>query len=202
MIRSVRLRGGWPLAAGLAVLVLSACDGGITEPTPPDPGATLTVDASSATAWALVDLAVPARVVPAAEPAASSEWDIAFRATGVMLNGGTNGSAGVVAACVCQNAGATDEQVKAMTPESELADFEAVTAAGIPAAGAAWTTDVFDQKKWYRYNLTGSDHQVWPTYDVYLVRRGSEVFKVQLTGYYGEDGKARQIRFRYARLAG
>ncbi|MEW5926048.1 MAG: HmuY family protein [Gemmatimonadota bacterium] len=188
-------------AAG-AALVLAACDGGLTDAAPVDPGATLTVDASSATAWALVDLGSPARLVQAADPASSPAWDIAFRTTAVTVNGGTSGPADVVAYCVCQNESATNEQVKTMTPESELADFQAVTRAQIPAAGAAWSAAALDQKKWYRYNITGSDHQVWPTHDVYLVKRGEEVYKVQLTGYYGADGKPRQITFRYAKLAG
>lgn len=187
-------------AAGLA-LSATACDSSPTEPVP-DPGAALTVDASSNTAWALVNLGSPAQLVQASDPAASAAWDLGFQTTKVMLNGGATGPAGMVAYCVCQNAAASNEQIKTMTPESELTDFETVTKAQIPAAGDAWSAGVLDQKRWYRYNITGSDHQVWPTYDVYMVKRGNEVYKVQLTGYYGADGKPRQITFRYARLTG
>jgi hypothetical protein len=56
-------------------------------------------------------------------------------------------------------------------------------------------------KPWYRYNITGTDNQIWPTYDVYLVRRGSDVYKVQLVGYYDAGGRSRQITVRYAPLA-
>jgi hypothetical protein len=60
---------------------------------------------------------------------------------------------------------------------------------------------VFDEHRWYRYNLTGTDHQIWPTYDVYLIRRGTEVYKVQLVSYYDATGDSRHITFRYAPLA-
>lgn len=194
--------GGRLLSAGLIAVAAAACEGGPIDPPPSDLGATLTVDASSATTWALVDLGTPAQLVQVSDPAASPAWDLGFQTTKVMVNGSTSGSAGVVAYCVCQNASATNEQVKTMTPETELADFQAVTRAQIPAAGEAWSAEVFDQKRWYRYNITGSDHQVWPTHDVYLVKRGNEIYKLQLTGYYGADGKPRQITFRYAKLAG
>ncbi len=59
---------------------------------------------------------------------------------------------------------------------------------------------VFVSKPWYRYNITGTDNQIWPTYNVYLVKRGSETYKVQLTSYYGTTGTSRQITIRYARL--
>ena len=188
------------LSAGLLALAAAGCESSATEPEILDPGASLTVDASSKTAWALVDLGSPAQVVQVSDPAASPAWDLGFQTTKLILNGGENGPASMVAYCLCQNAGTTNEQIMAMTPDSERADFESVTRAQIPAAGAAWSATVFDDSKWYRYNLEGN-HQVWPTYDVYLVKRGSEVYKVQVTGYYGADGTPRQISFRYARLA-
>lgn len=339
-------------AAPLLVLaaVLAGCgDGSPAEPDAPAV-AQLTVNAESG--WALVDLGDPARVVTGSEPARATDWDIGFFGTGVMLNGGDAGPGGVVGYCVCQNQGASDAQVKAMTPESELGDFQAVGAAQLPTADSLWRSDalvpaiagwyrydaatrvvsaaperswkvrtaegtafaklrvaklegptrthagrvtleyavqsaagapmgevrqlsvdlaaggvyidlvkgavsdaadwdlrlegytlrvnggvsgrgqagavpgaepfaqigtasdipaqvykadafggVFDARRWYRYNLDGS-HQVWPTYDVYLVRRGSEIYKVQLTGYYGPAGESRRVTFRYAKLAG
>ena len=61
---------------------------------------------------------------------------------------------------------------------------------------------VFDAHAWYRYNITGQDHQIWPTYDVYVVRRGAEVYKLQLISYYSPAGIDRNVTFRYAKLAG
>jgi hypothetical protein len=332
----------------LLLALLAACGRDeITAPTALAEG-TVTVDATS---WAYLSLAEGRAVTPA-DPPTSTEWDVAFSATSVMLNGGQAGPGGVVGHCVCQNAATspTTEQLLAMTAESELADFTAVTAAGLPPASAyasdaltpaitgwhtgagasaaaagdrAWlvrlrdgtayaavrvaalagasaatpgrvtleyrlqptasaplgaartlvvdvpagaaarvdllggatTADatawdlrfdgwtlrlnggasgggraaaavaeqplallttaataaqayradayagVFAQHPWHRYNLLG-DHRVTPTFDVYLVRRGSVVYKLQVTGYYGPAGETRRITVRYEQLAG
>jgi hypothetical protein len=188
-----------------ACAALIACDESTTEPVDPPATATLTVDASAG--WVYVDLTDEPAVVAAADPAASTTWDIAFQTTAVKLNGGASGPGAVAGYCVCGNAGATAEALMAMTPASEQGDFEAVTVASLPSSGS-WIEDaaepggVFQQSPWYRYNLTGQDHQVWPTYDVYLIRAGGEVYKVQIIGYYGQTGDPRQITFRSARLDG
>jgi hypothetical protein len=150
----------------------------------------------------LVDLQNEGRIVEASDPASSTLWDVGFQTSKVMVNGGAAGPAGIVAYCLCQNAAATPAQIMAMTPESELAKFEAVTAANVPGAGAGWSAQVMTDKPWYRYNLTGQDHFIWPTYDVYLIRRGEAVYKLQITGYYSATGDPRFITFRYAQLAG
>ena len=303
----------------------------------------LTLDASSAWAYASLD---EGEAVVVEEPTSAPGWDIGFNATRVMLNGGAAGPAGVVGTCLCQNAGATDPQIVAFTPESELPDFEAVTSADIPdasefqsdalvpaiqgwyagtgetavaapensslarlqdgtsfaklhvisahrslaehagqvtfefavqpaadqpfeatrtvtldasapsrvdlntgattradtasdlsldgftiqlnggvsgrgAAAAAVATEefssiatatidprsylqdnfggVFNSHPWYRYNLTG-ENIIHPTFEVYLIKRGDDVYKVQLVNYYGSTGEPRHITFRYARL--
>jgi hypothetical protein len=331
---------------------LAACEGGAVAPVVPVTQS-ITVDAS--TAFAYLRLDDTAQVVPVSDPATSEAWDIGFFATTVTLNGGAAGPGGVTGYCVCNNAAATNEQIATLTPESELAAFEGVTAAAIPAASAfqadtlapaisGWSTGtpgsgavtptagrawilregtstvilgkfqvtaisgnaaagptsvtfeyalqpapgqpfgavqsrtvtltpgapvyfdlssgaegspaswdlrfegwtirlnsgvsgsgtlravldtstpfasidagyaatapaqafrgdaysgVFAGNPWYRYNITGTDNQIWPTYNVYLVRRGTAVFRVQLTGYYGPGGQSRQITVRYARL--
>lgn len=333
------------LAAALAALGV-ACSDEITLPEDPVAG-TFAIDAS--TGYGFLNLA-EGEIVEIEDPATSTAWDLALFATTVTLNGGEAGPAGVVAHCICQNAGATNEQVLAMTPESELADFEAIDAGDIPSASSAWSADVltpairewavgtgataapaagtfwkirladgtsfaklritsienatathagdvtiefavqptaaapfgevksltfdvaagpisvdlntgatvqsadwdvrfegwvirvnsgisgsgeagaaapeegetfatlttavtaaqayaadryagvFGSSPWYRYNLTGQ-HRVHPTFDVYLVRRGDNVYKVQLTGYYGPAGQARQIGLRYEQIA-
>jgi hypothetical protein len=335
--------------AAAPLFSLAACSDGGTASDPVPDGGTVTVDASAS--WALLDLdaANPSTTADAGSPA----WEIGLFATSVMLNGGAAGPGGVVGYCVCQNAAATGAQVQAMTPASELADFEAVGLSSVPADPAAWTTDalvpvlsgwyaydqtthqvsaapsrvfklrtaegaayaklrvtgiagaarehagrvtieyavqpakgaamgaaktatvdvsggrvyfdlvrgevstsadwdlafegwdirvnggvsgggqagavpvedafaaivdasdlqaslyrgdayggVFDEHRWYRYNLTGTDHQVWPTFDVYLVKSGSTIWKVQITGYYGPNAEPRRISVRYAKVSG
>ncbi|HET7274726.1 MAG TPA: HmuY family protein [Longimicrobiaceae bacterium] len=186
----------------VAVLALAGCSESSTGPEKPDPEPIRTITVDAAEAWAYADLqGDTAALVAVADPTSSAAWDIGFFKTAVQLNGGASGPGDMVAVCLCQNADATDAEVQQLTAATELADFEAVTAADIPAAGAAWTSDVFETAPWYRYDLAGN-HQIWPTFEVYLLRRGDEVYKIQLIGYYGPAGETRQITFRYAQLAG
>lgn len=339
---------------GLAALVLlAACDGSPTGEGGPDEPEFLTVTLDGSTGWAYADLDAAAPAVTVANPATNTAWDIAVNATSVMINGGQAGPGGMLGWCLCQNEAATNDQVKAFTPESQLAAFTGATAALAPADPAAWKVDslasaitgwwsynttthvvsanparvyyvrtaegtawaklrvtaltdpqrahagkvtlewalqtsaagplgavrqatvdvangrvyfdlgtgaagtatdwdialegydirvnggasgsgqagavlatesfdaitnaasppatvfkgdsyggVFKNQPWYRYNLTGSDHQVWPTFNVYLLKRGATLYKVQLTSYYGPAGETRRISIRYAKLAG
>jgi hypothetical protein len=335
------------LRAALPCVVLPiafACSSGELEAPPEQTEGTLTVDAS--TGWAFASIGNEGGV-SVTDPATSAAWDVGFNATRVMLNGGAAGPGGVLGYCICQNAGASDAEIVAMTGEAELADFDAVGPADIPAdasfeseilqtavngwysgtgaaavaatdrawllrlqdgesyaklrvtalagptaahagqvtleyalqptaeaafeptqtvtldasslagldlntgstapaegewdlslegftlklnsgvsgsgaAGAtpspepfaavttaavdsrAYQTDgfagVFGSHPWYRYNLTG-ENIIHPTFDVYLVKRGAEVYKVQLIDYYSPAGAPRNISFRYAALA-
>jgi hypothetical protein len=116
----------------------------------------------------------------------AADWDLALEGYDIRVNGGASGGgqAGAVAATEA---------------------FDAITNAAAPPA-TVFRGDsyggVFRARPWYRYNLTGSDHQVWPTYDVYLLKRGDALFKVQIASYYGPAGEPRRITLRYARLAG
>lgn len=350
MIRPIRAPA--PRAAVCAFLLapLLACTD--DEPTGPEDAGVGTQTIDAAAAWAYVTFAAEgASTISVNDRSSSSSWDMGFFATSVMLNGGAAGPGGVSGYCVCQNAGATDGQILAMTAETERADFDAVTALQIPVDDAAWQSDalapvidewfrynptthavtaavekawkvrtasgasyakfhvtslangtqqhageitfeyalqasagapfepvhaatvdvsagavhydleggvvvsgsdewdlrfegydirvnggvsgkasagaslaeesfdaiadasdltashyrgdayggVFDEHAWYRYNLEGN-HQIWPTFDVYLIRRGGSVYKVQLTNYYSATGEARNITLRYARL--
>ncbi|HEX2211413.1 MAG TPA: HmuY family protein [Longimicrobium sp.] len=116
----------------------------------------------------------------------AAQWDIALEGYDIRVNGGASGGgqAGAVAA--------TDP-------------FPSITNAAAPPA-TVFKGDsyggVFKARPWYRYNLTGTDHQVWPTFNVYLLKRGDRLYKVQLTSYYGPAGETRRITVRYARIAG
>jgi len=111
-------------------------------------------------------------------------WDIAFEGYQIRVNGGVSGSGSAAAVAL------TD-------PFESLDD-----ASGVPAT--AYRADafggVFNTHRWYRYNLTGQDHQIWPTFDVYLLRKGDAVYKLQLINYYNAAGDARHITFRYAQV--
>jgi hypothetical protein len=337
-----------PLALAAA---LAACSSdSSTAPTEQPSTQALTVDASQA--FGYVALGNPAQVVTVADPTGSTTWDIGFFATTVTLNGGAAGPGAVSGYCICQNAQATTADLQAMTPDNQLAAFDAVTTTQIPAedqfqsdqltpvisgwftgtapnvtpnpavtwilrkgtssvvlakfhitgiqnatatsagsvtfeyalepsSGAAFpapvtktvavgstpvyfdltagdvstTTSwdlaftgytikvnggvsgtggvmavpdnvtpfssidvayastappqayradefggVFSANKWYKYNITGTDNQIWPTFNVYLIKKGADVYKVQLTGYYATDAAPRHISVRYRKL--
>lgn len=117
------------------------------------------------------------------EESDGTDWDLRFEGYTIRVNGGVSGGgeAGAVAA---------GDSFEAFEDASEIPStlYRGDTYGG-----------VFDAHRWYRYDLEGN-HQIWPTYDVYLIRRGAAVYKLQLVGYYGETGDSRQITFRYARL--
>src|SRR5687767_7920804 len=118
-----------------SVIAAAACSS--NEPLGPGPTATQTITTDSAGSWVYVlfeDIA--ANVSGIASPSTSTEWHMAFNGTSVMLNGGAAGPGGVKGYCVCQNGSPTNEQIQTFSASSELADFEAVTAADIPAASA------------------------------------------------------------------
>ncbi len=128
------------LFAAAAVAVLSACaTDDVVAPPQLETEGSLTVVATSS--WQFVSLADSSQVTPTPSANASASWDIAFFGTNVTLNGGDAGPGGVTAACLCQNAEATNEQVLAMTAESEFAEFDTVSAvpAGLTFTGDALT---------------------------------------------------------------
>ncbi|MGQ0766918.1 MAG: HmuY family protein [Gemmatimonadota bacterium] len=118
---------------------------------------------------------------------ASGSWDLRFSAFEIRTNGGVSGAGSMMA-----------------LPDDAM-PFAQISAqyAALPPA-AAFRRDaysgVFNSRPWYRYNITGTDNQIWPLFNVYLVKRGSEVWKVQLTSYYRSDGASRHITLRYARI--
>jgi hypothetical protein len=335
-----------PLAlAGVLVAALAGCNSDDTIAPPPPVEGAFTVNAVQG--WVFVNVADSSVVTPAPSPGQSSDWDIGFFATSVMLNGGEAGPGGVTGFCICQNDQATGTEVLAMTAESELADFDAITSvpagvtfvedvlapalsgwftgAGVTAVadptrsflvrladsvayakvhvteienptatsagsvtlefavqpsptgalgatqtltvdlstgpvgvdlntGAVTTsatdwdlqlsgfairvnggvsgpgkgavaagtgtfasittaktadqayqidrfTGVFGAHPYYRYNILG-DNRISPTFDVYLIRRGNAVYKLQVLSYYDPTSAPRYITFRYKQIAG
>lgn len=51
----------------------------------------------------------------------------------------------------------------------------------------------------FRYNLNG-DNRLAPSFNTYLIRNGSNVYKLQLIGYYGASGAGGFPTLRYARI--
>ncbi len=105
---------------------------------------------------------------------AEGTWDIQLEGFTLRLNGGA-------------------------TPSPDA--FDAIVTAKVDSR--AYQVDrfagVFSSHPWYRYNLTG-ENRIHPTFDVFLIRRGADVYKVQLIDYYSTSGEPRRISFRYAKL--
>jgi len=119
----------------------------------------------------------------------SSDWEAKFDHWDIHLNGGVSGP-GAVAGLV-DSADAYASITYAMVAPIPPQAFQVDAFSG-----------VFGTKPWYRYNITGADNQIWPTFSTYLIKRGATVFKVQLVGYYATNGSPRHITVRYARLQG
>lgn len=121
--------------AALSLVGLAACEG---ESSPDDftpQEGTITIDASSSTAFTYFSFADNG-VVQIADPRASSEWDLALRRFEVRLNGGVAGPVGVTGFNLENNAGLSSSEVLALTPENTRAAFEAVDEGDIPASGS------------------------------------------------------------------
>lgn len=134
-------RGSFPdiralLAIPLLLVGVLACEDEATAPTDEFPEGTLMVDASSAVAFSYITLADGGSVVTPADPANSTDWDVAFRRFGVRLNGGVAGPGSVAGYNLGNNAALTSEEVVALDATDGEAAFEAVTADDIPAASA------------------------------------------------------------------
>lgn len=119
---------------------------------------------------------------------AAEGWDLRFDGYTLRLNGGVSGTGSAGAA----------EATEA---------FDAITTASVDSrayradsyGGVFSATD--PGKRWYKYNIQG-DHRISPTFNVYLLRRGDDVYKVQLIDYYDptDPSKPRRISFRYAKI--
>lgn len=119
---------------------------------------------------------------------ATSAWDLLLSGFEIRVNGGVSGTGGVSALL--------DDS----TPFGQITSAYAATAPAV-AYRADSFGGVFATSPWYQYNITGTDNQIWPKFNVYLIKRGDTVFKVQITGYYNTSGVPRQITIRSSRVS-
>jgi len=149
-----------------------------------DGSTTTQVDASSETDWVYLDVDSKAEVT-----AAEASWDVAFRRTKIMVDGGVSGGGGVEIA---------------IAPDG---DFGAMAAA--PADG--YFTDAADgddadadpdlafarEEGWYSYDPM--THVITPRERIYVVRSTDGAYvKVQLNDYYDDAGTSGFPTFQWA----
>lgn len=135
-----------------ALLALAACESDTNAP-PPQAGE-LEINASSDTDFTYFSFADDC-VVTIADPATSSNWDLAIRRYTVRLNGGVAGPKGVTGLNLENNVGASDAEILAFTAEGEQVAFDAVDASDIPAAGFTSENLAPDYTSWFRPTATG-----------------------------------------------
>jgi hypothetical protein len=150
------------------------------QPSATDPlGATQTLTVDLATGAKNIDLQTGSETTNAAE------WDLRLEKFTIRVNGSVSGPG---------KGGA------ATTTES----FESITTA--KTADQAYQVDrfagVFGASPYYRYNILG-DNRISPNFNVYLIKRGTAVYKLQVLSYYNPASptQARYITFRYEQIA-
>jgi len=82
------------------------------------------------------------------------------------------------------------------------------SASGAPAYGGflaglsgpiPYSTSLADPSGAFLYNLAG-DHRLSPTFNVYLIKVGTSVYKLQVTGYYNATGTSGYPTIRFAKI--
>ncbi len=112
------------------------------------------------------------------DPSALTGWDLnvqydsAADAYRIALNGGASGRGSA------QGFGPVTD------PDAYTTGARGTAAGQVPIYFSDATGGIFVESPWYGYNLTGSDNRLWPNYRVYLIKTGSEVYKLQILSYY------------------
>ncbi|RVU85955.1 hypothetical protein EOL70_00445 [Leucothrix sargassi] len=125
----------------------------------------------------------------------SDDWDLSVtvsdRDTVIQVNGGASGSGDAAVAYVY----ALDDSGN---PVADATVWDVDNIASYTEGGDvySWYQDgsssAFDNPGTYgafEYNIAGG-HKMWPNYATYIVNDGEAYYKLQLLGYYGEDGTA------------
>lgn len=145
----------------------------------------VTVDASDNEAWVYVDLR-NLRAVDPVVPEDDRSWDLAFRRTGLRLNGGASGRGG------------------AEVVRLDGVPLEEVTE--VPDAG--WTSDALDDEgapvyalgDWYVYDFV--THRIEPADASWVLRAVDGThYALRFTGYYDAQGASGHVGFTMAPLA-
>jgi hypothetical protein len=154
---------------------------------------TVTVDATDLDSWVYIDLGRVELVEPA-DPASSSEWDLALQRFHYALNGGASGSGmgelAVVDGALLDDVGGEPEdgwftdEPDDPEDEDDLPEFAFETAEG----------------GWYDYN--DITHVLTPKSRVYVVRGGTgEPFALRIEAYYSAADAAAWPKFTVKPLA-
>ncbi len=84
-----------------------------------------------------------------------------------------------------------------MTTAADAAEYGAFLAGR--SGVVPFSATLADKKGPFLYNLTG-DNRLSPTFNVYLVKAGNDVYKIQLINYYSATGASGHVTLRYAQI--
>jgi hypothetical protein len=149
--------------------------------------ADFTIDASDSTVWIYFDLASGIIVEPET-PEDSTEWDLKFQRYDIGVNGGVNGTAGVMVAI----------------EEGVYDSFDNITI--LPEL--SWNTDVEDSdddgkpeyvfQNWFDYDI--STHVLTPKNIVYFIKTSEQNYRFRIVDYYGPNGASGYMSFDVAQM--
>lgn len=114
-------------------------------------------------------------------------WDMVLRPS---LEIGFNGDCG--AGTFPVEGGVEFASISRADDAPQYGPFLAVVAGAIPSS-------ISDASGIFWYNIQGNN-RLWPTYNVFLVRSGDDVFKVQVTDYYSATGTSGHVALRFEQL--
>lgn len=114
-----------------------------------------------------------------------SDWDVTFIREGhsnrVYLNSTVYGKGSVTVYGPTTDSGVNPTQIHSSAFQSDTA------------------SDALTTYPWYAYNLQ-SNNKIWPNYRVYLIKKDSTIYKMQVTGYYKKDGASGYISLKIKRM--
>lgn len=195
-------------AIALPVLALAACEAEVTAPLDEEVEGEVTLDATSAGAWAYLSFEDGGRVIVPSDPSTSTEWHIAFRRYAAKLNGGVAGPGAVEGYNIANHAGATADEVLAFTLADADAAWEAVTSADVATADFREDELIEDTGgSWFRFDavsntLVANSAAAWKVDEV---GTGFAVFRVSdlnLTPAPDYDPLSLTIQYRHQPAGG
>ena len=145
---------------------------------------TATIDLTSGNT--AIDLATGAGVTPA-----GCNWDLQAGALDFSL---TLNAACTAGSYPIDQAVTSLDEITDASDASEYGPFLAGRVGAVP-----FTPSLDDGAGPFLYNLAG-DNRLSPTFNIYLIKVGDAVYKVQLTGYYSDTGASGHPTIRYARI--
>ena len=115
----------------------------------------------------------------------TTDWDLRLEGFNMLVNSGITGP-GKGGAAV-----ATDTYAAVTTAKTQDQAYQIDRYTGI-----------FGTNRYYRYNIDANNpNRISPTFDVYLIKRGDAVYKLQIVSYYNATNQPRHITFRYEQIA-